>query len=149
MTNINISEYICFYPNKNKYETIFLNSNNYTIVLYNYKNKTDYVNRMIILQKYKFYFTLFPCDRSSIYYSREIYGSLHHTDDVKAIIRTHYISNIYLNQDIIYLNLYFIYMILKYYLHKKISYFYSFVDGTKTYKKYNTMKIYKMVALII
>jgi hypothetical protein len=132
----------------NNYKSIEINNNTYEIYLYIYESKTELTNITVKIQECNLYLNLVPSNQSRIIYEKNIKKKLQYYDDFEPIKCTFYISNFTLNKDIVYLNFYFIYMIHKFYSHK-IKVYYYILDGIKSYKKFNTMNLYKNVALII
>jgi len=128
--------------------SIMLNNNNYEIYFYNYASKTELTNITVKIQEYKLYLYFKPCDKSYIFYDKKIKRNLQFYNAFEPIKRTIYMSNIPLNKYIVYLHFYFIYTIHKFYSYKNKYYYYIF-DGINLYKKFNTMNLYKNVALII
>ena len=141
------------------------NSNNIVRLIYTYTNNTLSSVAHISNNKHKgelthvsnklqddnLYLSLYPCNKSFIHFDKFIIKIINQSDRdyYEPFKRIFYNSNFTLKKNIIYLNFYFIYMILKYYLHKKIGYFFGFINGIESYKIFNTMNLYKIVALII
>jgi hypothetical protein len=130
-----------------EHNNIIVKYNNYNIYLYYAKYKTELIEIPFKLHRNNLYLCLCPCIKSYIYFDK-IRNQKDYYEPIKRIKRIIYKSNFTLNKNIIYLNFYFIYTIKKYYLHKHISYFYGFINSIESYKKFNTMNLYKVVALI-
>jgi hypothetical protein len=115
------------------------------------KHKSDLTEVSIKLQDDNLYLCLYPFNKSFIHFDKFINKFINQSDrdGYEPFKRIFYNSNFTLKKNIIYLNFYFIYMILKYYLHKKIGYSHGFINGIESYKIFNTMNLYKIVALII
>jgi len=133
-----------------EYDGIILENNNYDISLY-YKNKNT-VSLYVIdfkLQRNDLHLCLYPGNKSHIYFDKNLSININiKYGDIDIFKRIHYTSNFTLKTDIIYLNLYFLYTIKKYYLQKQIVYSYD-TESIELYKKFNTMNSYKLIALII
>ena len=131
---------------------IFLNSSIYDI----YTNTIINTNTVLLtqisfkLQNYNLYLCLYPGNKSYIHFDKNVDIKYidYDKDNELFIKRIKYASNFTLKTDIIYLNFYFIYTIKKYYLHKQIRYFFGLSNSIKSYKIFNTMNLYKVVALI-
>jgi len=121
------------------------------VYIFKTKHKGELTKVSINLPDNNLYLCLYPFNKSYIYFDKYINKFVNQSDrdDYEPFKRIHYASNFTLKQNIIYLNFYFIYMILKYYLNKQISYFFGFINGIESYKNFNTMNLYKIVALII
>ena len=123
-----------------------------SIILSINKDKIELNSIKSILQDFTLYLYLYSnINESNILFDKILTTFVNSEDDIgnESIKRITYNSNFTLNKDVIYLNLYFIYTIKKYYLHKHISYFYGFINSIESYKKFNTMNLYKNVALIL
>ena len=127
---------------------ITLNYFKYDIYLFNYKHKTQLNTLVIKLQEYNLCLYLYPCNDSHLDFEKILNLDSNDDNEIKCIT---YKSHFNVNKDILYLHFYFIYMIKKFYFYKFITYNYDYNYNhcTEPYKKFNTMILYKIVALII
>jgi len=138
-----------------EHNNIIVKFNNYNIYLYYYKYKTELIEITFKIQRNDLYLCLYPCTKSNFRYCKFL--NIIRNDNIslndKISINMSIFKQIYcrtdlsLNKNNIYLNFYFIYTIKKYYFHKYICYSFL-VDHLKLHKKFNTMNLYKIIALI-
>ena len=127
-----------------KFYHIGLISNKYTINLINNKYKNEINEIQIKLQSGDLYFALYSDKKSCIYFNKYIINKYGKKETNKLLS---YDTKINIKVYINYLGYYLIYIIKKYYSIKHKTYCSCF-DSMELYKKFNTMSLYKIVALI-
>ena len=132
--------------------------NNISIIstYYNYivcSNSNSNININIDNNIYELYKIIIKLQRQSLYlyFYPSMMSHMLLTKSIGFLTKyINYSSEFKSNRNIIYLNFYLIYMIKKYYLNKSIFYSDDFdLDDISSCKKFNTMILNKIVALII
>lgn len=121
----------------NYYENIIINYNNNTI----YIGEEDEYILLINLQMDNLYFYFNPNYKPTLHLHINI------SNNTKSIYYILSLSN--LNKNMISLNFYYIYIIKKYYLNQIKCYSFGIYSKKELYKQFNTMKLNKIVAIII